>query len=60
MAVSANNSGGVPQREPRPGFKKLKGNALLCFYFIAVLVAMTGWLFFIGWAVWHTAIWLIN
>lgn len=61
MAVSeANNSSGAPQPGPRPGLERLKGNALLFFYLVAVLVAMAGWLCFIGWAVWDTAIWLIN
>jgi hypothetical protein len=41
-------------------FPNASGNALLVGGAVAVLVAMAGWLYFLGWLTWRLIAWILN
>ena len=61
MAVSEEKSSGGSMRATlRLISSQLKDGAPLIFYFTIVLVAMAGWLYFIGRVVWQLANWVFS
>ena len=61
MAVSEEKSRGSSARAMfRLICSQLKDGAPLVFYFTIVLIAMTGWLYFIGRLLWQFASWIFS
>ena len=61
MAVSEEKSSGVSVRATlRLISSRLKDGAPFIFYFTIVLIAMAGWLYFIGRTLWQLMSWILS
>jgi hypothetical protein len=61
MSASENKDNDGSSRSTfRSILSKLKDRIPLIIYFTAVLVAMVGWLYFIGRLLWYFAVWIFS
>ncbi|SDS11433.1 hypothetical protein [Bradyrhizobium canariense] len=60
MTASEQKNNGPSGSTLRSILSKLKDATPFIFYFIVVLVAMAGWLYFIGWLLWQLVVWIFS
>jgi hypothetical protein len=61
MSASENKEdSGSPRSAFRSVLSNLKDGTPFIFYFTAVLIAMVGWLYFMGRLLWQFAVWIFS